>query len=137
MTYLAILPFPFGDVGPLLIFPVVLTEIVTFYLWQRRDVSFAMALILVLCANFTTLLSGYLLLALTAEWTRLPRGNSPAAFVISFVLCFSLQFILYKKMKFSRMLPRMLLTTLTSNLVGYAVLAGLIWRYGVPQFKFD
>ncbi len=135
--FLAILPFPLGDVGPHLVFPVVFAEIVTFYLFQRREVSFVMALILVLCANFTTLLIGYMLLGLTAERTWLPRGGSPAALGISFLLCFSIQFILYRKMKLSRMLPRMLLTTLTSNLVGYAVLGGLIWCYGVHQFKFD
>jgi hypothetical protein len=64
MFHLSIVPFPIGYLGPFALFPALLTEIIAFYLLQRRNFApFSLISVVLLLANLPTLLLGYAFLA--------------------------------------------------------------------------
>lgn len=130
------MPFPIGYLGPFVLFPALLVEIVAFYLVQRRNSTspagpepFALVLVCILLVNLGPLLIGYILLGLTHHPEALVRF-SVGSFLISWALSVAIEYGICRKIPMIKDVPRLLMTVAMSNVAGYAVLALMVSRLG-------
>jgi hypothetical protein len=130
MFHLSIIPFPIGYLGPFALFPALLTEIVAFYLLQRRNFApFALVSVVLLLANLPALFLGYVFLAIMHH----PEGQvrfSIVSFLVSWALSAAIEYAVCRKVKLMKELPHLLVTLLISSAASYAVLAVMVWRLG-------
>jgi hypothetical protein len=136
MFHLAITPFPIGFLGPFVLFPAVLAEIVAFYLVQKRNATspaaaqvFSLVFVCLLLVNLAPLAVGYILLGLTHHPETLVKF-SIVGLLISWVMSVAIEYPICRKVPMIKDVPRLLVTVAISNVASYAVLALLIWRLG-------
>ena len=113
-----------------------LAEIVAFYLVQRRNATspaaaqvFSLVFVCLLLVNLAPLAVGYILLGLTHHPEALVKF-SIGSLLVSWALSLAIEYPICRKVPMIKDVPRLLMTVAISNVVGYGVLALMVWRLG-------